>query len=305
MVEVWTDTVLHQRGNPGVRGFGGRVMFYAEDKGDPVVVDGTLTVFAFDDEDPNPDNTAPAKKFIFPAEQLAKHYSKSKVGHSYSFWLPWDKAGGPQRQISLIARFEDGEGRITMSKIAHKTLPGVPSLGEPSEVQYAGAVTDSGNAKADTVQQVTHEAPVAAPKQEKTMTTTTIDVTPSFARKLMATPSRGADASSSLLIGDAASKGDRIQRESVRPSATVDAGDGAPDRTSHSLEKSTATPSLSTRFQRRRFPAPRAATAGPSAIGGEREPRHAKWPSPLPSTPRSGRSQWEPETTPAGQAAPS
>lgn len=305
MVDVWTDTVLHQRGQPGVRGFGGRVMFYAEGKEYPVVVDGALTVFAFDDQDPNPSNTAPAKKFIFPAEQLAKHYSKSKVGHSYSFWLPWDEAGGPQRQISLIARFEDREGTITMSKMAHKTLPGTPSFREPSEVQHAAAVVGSENAKADTVQRVAHEAPVAVPKQEKTMTTTTIDVPPSFARKLMATPSRWADANSSLLTGDATSNNGRIQPESVRSSATVDARAEAPDRTSHSLEKSVATPSLSARFQRRRFPAPRAATGGPSAAGGEREPRHARWPSPLPSTPRSGRFRREPETTPTGQPTPS
>lgn len=305
LVDVWTDTVLCQRGKPGVRGFGGRVMFYGEEKEDPVVVDGTLTVFAFDDQDPNPDNTAPAKKFIFPAEQLAKHYSKSKVGHSYSFWLPWDETGGPQRQISLIARFEDREGRIAVSSVAHKTLPGTLPSREPAGVEYAGTVTRPENPEPGAVRQVTHEAPVEAPKQEKTMTTTTIDVTPSFARKLMAAPSREADAGSSLRIGGAGADDGGSLAESVRAPATVDPQADEPDRASYSPQESGATPSRSARFRRRKFPAPRGATAGPNAAAGEREPRHAGWPYRLPPTPRSGQSDWAPETMPAGQSGSS
>ncbi len=40
IVSFWSDTVLHQKGLPGVRGFGGRVFFYGSEGEDPIKVDG-------------------------------------------------------------------------------------------------------------------------------------------------------------------------------------------------------------------------------------------------------------------------
>jgi hypothetical protein len=128
VVVVWTETVLHQPGKPPVRGFGGRVMFHGRDPGrqdhQSILVDGDLMVYAYDNERVDPDNPAPDKKYVFPAHNLALHQSESSLGPSYSFWLPWDEAGGPQRQVSLLARFEDKSGKIVMSSMTHVTLPG-------------------------------------------------------------------------------------------------------------------------------------------------------------------------------------
>ncbi|MEZ6106210.1 MAG: secretin N-terminal domain-containing protein [Pirellulaceae bacterium] len=40
ILAVWSDTVLHQPGQPGVRGFGGRLFFYEDESTEPVPVDG-------------------------------------------------------------------------------------------------------------------------------------------------------------------------------------------------------------------------------------------------------------------------
>lgn len=126
VLAVWTDTTLHQPGKPAVRGFGGRVMFFGEDSGEKSVpVEGRVIVYAFDDERPDPSQTAPEKKFVFPADNLAIHESESHLGPSYNFWLPWDNVGGPQRRLSLLTRFEDKSGKIVMSKTAHVLLPGM------------------------------------------------------------------------------------------------------------------------------------------------------------------------------------
>ncbi len=103
MTALWTDTVLVEA---GVVGFGGRIMFYGSNDEEPILVEGELTVFAYDDSLDIRADSVPARKFVFRAEELKKHYSKSTLGHSYSFWIPWDKVGGQQRQISLIARFK-------------------------------------------------------------------------------------------------------------------------------------------------------------------------------------------------------
>ena len=59
ILAVWTDTVLHQPNQPGVRGFGGRVFFYLKDQTDPIEVDGKLAVYVFDSEDADPMNQKP------------------------------------------------------------------------------------------------------------------------------------------------------------------------------------------------------------------------------------------------------
>jgi hypothetical protein len=120
-------------------------MFHGKEAGkqepQAVLVDGDLMVYAFDNARANPDNPAPDKKYVFPAHNLTLHQSESSLGPSYSFWLPWDEAGGPQRQISLLTRFEDKSGKIVMSSMAHVTLPGQIARANPS-VERASPVAN-------------------------------------------------------------------------------------------------------------------------------------------------------------------
>ncbi len=124
ILAIWKDTVLHQQGKPAQRGFGGRVFFYQDGDSQPIEIEGAVTVYAFDATDTET-RVAPEKKFVFPAESLHKHYSKCSIGHSYSFWLPWDQVGGETRQISLITRFAGTHGGVLISEPAKKLLPGI------------------------------------------------------------------------------------------------------------------------------------------------------------------------------------
>ena len=124
IVTFWSDTVLHQPEKPAIRGFGGRVFFYGEDKSTPIEVDGSLAVYAFDADHYDPSNQRPEKKYVFSAEQLKEHFSKSDMGPSYSVWLPWDEVLGPTRNLSLVTRFEGRTGGIVISEPANKLLPG-------------------------------------------------------------------------------------------------------------------------------------------------------------------------------------
>ena len=86
MIPVWADTVLH-RGGKAVRGFGGRVIFYGVKHDSPIEVDGSLIVYAWNDTGGARSET-PDRKYAFRADALPKHYSTSKIGHSYSFGCP-------------------------------------------------------------------------------------------------------------------------------------------------------------------------------------------------------------------------
>jgi len=122
VIPVWTDTVLH-RGGKTVRGFGGRVIFYGSKEDTPIEIDGAVIVYAWDDT-AGRGQEAPDRKYMFKADTMAKHYSPSKIGHSYSFWLPWDAVGGETKHITLVTRFVSVAGGEVTSNAANVVLPG-------------------------------------------------------------------------------------------------------------------------------------------------------------------------------------
>lgn len=202
VVVFWSDTVLMRQGQPPIRGFGGRLMFYTGKKEAPIKVDGTLTVYAFDDTMPDPAKVKPDRKYIITMQQFRAHYSKSKIGHSYSVWLPWDPVGGPQKEISLIIRFEPRDGTAIVGEECKQLLPGclppdggnmplqpiVPITGQrrtPTGTANNAAAQPAYGAEpgsAGGVQQASYEAPAypaTAMSQEsnsRRMTTTTISL---------------------------------------------------------------------------------------------------------------------------------
>jgi hypothetical protein len=126
IVASWTDTVLYQPNQVPMRGFGGRLLFYSGDKPEPIKVGGTLTVYVFDDTNSDQNNVKPDRKYVFTKDQLPAHFSKSKLGNSYSVWLPWDEMGGPQKDVSVIARFTPEKGSVVVSEQTKQILPGKP-----------------------------------------------------------------------------------------------------------------------------------------------------------------------------------
>lgn len=175
MTALWTDTVLVEA---GVVGFGGRVMFYGREGDEPIMVDGELTVYAYDESEDAQADAVPARKYVFRTEDLEKHYSKSTLGHSYSFWLPWAPVGGPQRQMSLIARFKaTGGGGVVMSEMSRHFLPG--SVEPTREI----ALTRRPGSFAAGVKQVADAAAEAPLPHTPSMTTTTISLPPRFTRE--------------------------------------------------------------------------------------------------------------------------
>ena len=124
MVGAWTDTVMTQPGQKPQRGFGGRVMFYDKEGKKPILVEGQMVVYAFDETDRDPTDNKPTRRYVFPDDQMSVHQSKSELGASYSFWLPWDEVGGPKTKVSLICRFEPKSGGIVTGEQTKHLLPG-------------------------------------------------------------------------------------------------------------------------------------------------------------------------------------
>lgn len=188
IVSTWTDTVLHKKGQKPVRGFGGRLVFFGRATDEPVRVAGQLVVYAFDETQREMHDTRPTRKYVFPAEQFVRHESPSKMGPSYSVWLPWDEVGGEQKNISLIARFETHDGPLVIGEQTRHLLPGTsiangkPSGGRPTNYLQAasqirqGQLPQSNTATPGQIRLAS--AAIATEKQpataKKRMTTSTI-----------------------------------------------------------------------------------------------------------------------------------
>ena len=141
VVAMWSDTILYRTDQPQpIRGFGGRLMFYAEKTEKPVKVEGTLTVYAFDETHGKKDDPRPTRKYVFTSEQFTHHYSKSDIGHSYSIWLPWDSASNAPCKISLIVRFMPKRGSLVIGEESLQLLPG-PETPNTMPTQTGGTLT--------------------------------------------------------------------------------------------------------------------------------------------------------------------
>lgn len=279
LVAFWTDTVRTAEGQAAMRGFGGRLMFYDHQHGKPVKVAGSLEIYAFDEAHSDPENPRPDRKFAFTADQFAKHYSKSELGHSYSVWIPWDRIGGESKEISLICRFTPVEGGAVVSEQVRQLLPGAKPTAAAAPAQAAAPV------KLAHYQQ-SAELP-AAPAAEPRMTTTTIELNGPPDRRLPTARMRPRPNLPAITAGMPASTSPMGAKDSAAPGSGPLAGQ-APDRAAAQA----ASGSWLARFGRHQSRVP-----GEPIFPPDRE--RARW-RPNPAAPPSGQSVAPtPTSTPA------
>jgi hypothetical protein len=158
LVTTWTEAVHHRTGQKPQRGFGGRLAFFKNGSDDPVRVDGQLVVYAYDETGRQAYETEPTRRYIFPSEQFAVYESDSKLGPSYSIWLPWDDLGGPERKVSLIAKFEPRGGPPVLGEQTKHYLAGPPeSILPPGQNQQMAQAPE-----ASPVQPASYQGPTGA-----------------------------------------------------------------------------------------------------------------------------------------------
>src|SRR5690606_11443898 len=178
--------VMHNPEVGGQRGLGGRLYFHDRAGTDPIRVEGQLVVYAFVEEDRVATDHRPTKRFVFPPEQFAKHESKSEIGVSYSFWLPWDSVvDAEQTEVSLIARFEPLEGGgLVVGDQTHHRLPGRSRVetsiaNQPNSRIEAAPTTSAQNASLAGQGVVTASHEGTSPTTTN-LETTTISLPPGF-----------------------------------------------------------------------------------------------------------------------------
>lgn len=313
ILAVWSDTVLHQPGEPGLRGFGGRLFFYLGDNKDPIEVDGGLAVYVFDADKLDPHAPSPERKFVFTADQFATHKSNSDLGCSYSIWIPWDEVGGPSQRLSLVARFEGRKGGTVISQPTIKLLPGtthkISIRQETSSHENLLAPSEGSSLR----QVGFDESPSSVATHRRSpesnrSTPFTIDLPPSFYQRHLLSNASNADATESSIpltssSGSTSSEQTLAARgesardqESERSQPTVASSStrnalGDRTRQRELTESSEPTDTRDTRDAREeRSPQPRISrfpnNPNPRSRNLRREPLPAGWMESLPQTPR-------------------
>jgi hypothetical protein len=281
VLPIWTDTMLHQPNQPGIRGFGARVYFYEREGGDPIEVDGSITVYVFDGTDYDVDAAKPLRKFVITADQLAKHHSMSDLGHSYSVWVPWDKAGGPSQSFSLITRFDGRNGGTAVSEAANKLLPGVAARNDKTPDPNVSPVQQVDFSLTESA------APVFEATESKPFTLT---FPSNFERHLSGRTQNDAsgiqeDASETEVIRSQESAGSELTAlERAVSQGAVSQGAVSQGAVSQG-EEAKAEPA--TGFRPSRFPARREPKFQPGISPLRKLPHRGEWPSHGPMTPRS------------------
>jgi len=123
IVAIWSPAIYNRPGQTPTRGFGGRLYFYNA-ANDAIPVDGSLTVYAYDDSLGKAASNTPTRRFAFTAEQFKKHFSETEIGASYSVWVPWDDVGQPRIEIGLVPVFADAKGERVAGQQSRNFLPG-------------------------------------------------------------------------------------------------------------------------------------------------------------------------------------
>lgn len=188
-VAAWEPAVKHNGDQPAERGFGGRVYFYDAGEHKPVKVKGSVVVYAYDEEGRSVEDNVPTRSFVFDQQDLKRNYSKSKLGHSYNFWIPWDNAGpnGKASKVSLIVRYIPQQGSSVVSSQQALYLPGRVNQDEMSAKAEWEQYQNGGLAAPKGIQQVGWRSPVGGAKAEErliegndnrpqTMQTSTINI---------------------------------------------------------------------------------------------------------------------------------
>jgi hypothetical protein len=159
MAAIWTPTTMTSPSGSVTRGFGGRLYFY-NDVGEPIAVEGQLMVYAYDDSQRTSASHVKSdggvedadRKYAFTSDQFSGHFAPSDFGPAYSVWIPWGPENGPQTQVSLIPVFTSSSGAIVMAQAARNVLKGYARDAEKGETTQAAAANpaDDGVVRYDT-----------------------------------------------------------------------------------------------------------------------------------------------------------
>lgn len=121
---VWqTADGFDAEGKP-CRGLAGQVFFFNGDSSVPVVVDGTVRVYLFDDQGSEEDQTKPVNQFEIDSPTWNAQLTNTQFGPAYRLFVPYPRAGRHQAQLAVRLRMAPDNGPVVFSELSTVELAG-------------------------------------------------------------------------------------------------------------------------------------------------------------------------------------
>jgi hypothetical protein len=110
-----------------IRGFAGQIYFFMQNKPAPVVVDGKVRIYVFDDRGTVQEQGRPIGEFDFDRARWAAGVHRSSLGPGYSVFIPYPRNDFHQASCSLRVRFTPTVGPTIYSSPSTVVLNGPPT----------------------------------------------------------------------------------------------------------------------------------------------------------------------------------
>jgi hypothetical protein len=106
------------------KGFLGQVMFLNSSTSTPVVMEGSVRIYLFDDQGTPEEQAKPLRIFDFPDGPWQIHLTETAFGPSYSVFVPYVRRGVTEANCALRVRFNPKQGSPVFSDITNMSLTG-------------------------------------------------------------------------------------------------------------------------------------------------------------------------------------
>lgn len=106
------------------RGFAGQILFFARGYKEPVITNGDVSIYVFDDFGDTEEQQKPIHIFNFSAGAWQKYSRESSLGASYQVFIPYTRPGNHGADCQIKVKFTTPEGKPVFSRDAHVLLSG-------------------------------------------------------------------------------------------------------------------------------------------------------------------------------------
>ena len=121
---VWQTADGFDSEGKSCRGVAGQVFFFNQGNAIPVVVDGDVRVFVFDNHGSEADQAKPLSQFDIDRQTWNTQLTRTQFGPAYRLFVPYTRPGRNQAELALRLRMTPDNGPTVFSDLSTITLAG-------------------------------------------------------------------------------------------------------------------------------------------------------------------------------------
>ena len=106
------------------RGFAGQILFFQRGNPSPLMVEGDVRIYLFDEHGSPEEQAKPIRQFDFIGGAWTSHGNLGQLGPSYHIFIPYVRKHSYETRCSLRVRLKPTAGPVIFSEPVSVTLPG-------------------------------------------------------------------------------------------------------------------------------------------------------------------------------------